>query len=97
MQILRSCKCNPRLPSTDRRSDHDPCWWSVVPTATPPHLSSEKLAKSRHTNRPTVHRLDHGPWSVSMDQDLIYPASDTNYDRPARTVDRSTVHRSDRR
>ncbi|WMV40697.1 hypothetical protein MTR67_034082 [Solanum verrucosum] len=30
MQILRSCRCNPRLPSTDRRSDHGPCWWSVV-------------------------------------------------------------------
>ncbi|WMV26495.1 hypothetical protein MTR67_019880 [Solanum verrucosum] len=30
MQILRSSRCNPRLLSTDRRSDHGPCWWSVV-------------------------------------------------------------------
>ncbi|WMV28745.1 hypothetical protein MTR67_022130 [Solanum verrucosum] len=30
MQILRSCRCNLRSPSTDRRSDHGPCWWSVV-------------------------------------------------------------------
>ncbi|WMV20313.1 hypothetical protein MTR67_013698 [Solanum verrucosum] len=30
MQILRSFRCNPQLPSTDRRSDHGPCWWSVV-------------------------------------------------------------------
>ncbi|WMV32981.1 hypothetical protein MTR67_026366 [Solanum verrucosum] len=25
MQILKNCRCNPRLPSTDRRSDHGPC------------------------------------------------------------------------
>ncbi|WMV25847.1 hypothetical protein MTR67_019232 [Solanum verrucosum] len=25
MQILRSCRCNLRLPSTDSRSDHGPC------------------------------------------------------------------------
>ncbi|WMV59017.1 hypothetical protein MTR67_052402 [Solanum verrucosum] len=30
MQILRSCRCNLRSPSTDRRLDHGPCWWSVV-------------------------------------------------------------------
>ncbi|WMV33333.1 hypothetical protein MTR67_026718 [Solanum verrucosum] len=42
MQILRSCSCNPRLPSTDRRSDHDPCWWSVVHYCNPsPKPSSE--------------------------------------------------------
>ncbi|WMV22895.1 hypothetical protein MTR67_016280 [Solanum verrucosum] len=38
-----------------------------------------KLVKSRLTDRPTVRRSDHGPWSVSVDQDLLYPASDMNY------------------
>uniref|UniRef100_M1A824 Uncharacterized protein n=1 Tax=Solanum tuberosum TaxID=4113 RepID=M1A824_SOLTU len=56
-----------------------------------PRTQSEKLAKSRLTDRPTVRRSDHGPWSVSVDQDLLYPASDTNYGRPARTFIRSTV------
>uniref|UniRef100_M1DYV2 Uncharacterized protein n=1 Tax=Solanum tuberosum TaxID=4113 RepID=M1DYV2_SOLTU len=65
-------------------------------TATPPQTSSEKLAKSRLTDRPTVRRSDHGPWYVSMDRDFPYPASDTNYGRPAGTVIRCTVHRSDR-
>ncbi|WMV50530.1 hypothetical protein MTR67_043915 [Solanum verrucosum] len=46
---------------------------------------------------PTVRRSDNGPWSMSVDQDLLYPASDTNYGRLARTVNRSTVRRSDRR
>ncbi|WMV38968.1 hypothetical protein MTR67_032353 [Solanum verrucosum] len=55
-------------------------------TATTPQPSSEKSAKSRLTDKPTVRRSDHGPWSVSMDQDLLYPASDMNYGRPARTV-----------
>ncbi|WMV46555.1 hypothetical protein MTR67_039940, partial [Solanum verrucosum] len=41
MQILRSCRCNPRLPSTDRRSDHGPCWWSVVRHCNPSPASSE--------------------------------------------------------
>ncbi|WMV59626.1 hypothetical protein MTR67_053011 [Solanum verrucosum] len=30
MQILRSCRCNLRSPSRDRRSDHGPCWWFVA-------------------------------------------------------------------
>ncbi|WMV42030.1 hypothetical protein MTR67_035415 [Solanum verrucosum] len=62
-----------------------------------PRTQSENLAKSRLTDRPTVRRSDHGPWSVSVDRDFPYPASDTNYGRPARTVIRSTVRRSDRR
>ncbi|WMV19613.1 hypothetical protein MTR67_012998 [Solanum verrucosum] len=66
-------------------------------TAIPPQPSSEKSTKSRLTDRPTVRRSDNGLWSMSVDQDLLYPASDTNYDRPARTVNRSTVHRSNRR
>ncbi|WMV09043.1 hypothetical protein MTR67_002428 [Solanum verrucosum] len=60
-----------------------------------PRTQSENLAKSRLTDRPTVRRSDHGPWSVSVDRDFPYPASDTYYSRPAWTVNRSTVHRSD--
>uniref|UniRef100_M1DRL7 Uncharacterized protein n=1 Tax=Solanum tuberosum TaxID=4113 RepID=M1DRL7_SOLTU len=42
-------------------------------------------------DRPTVRRSNHGPWSVIMDRDLLYPTSNMNYGRPARTVIRSTV------
>ncbi|WMV45984.1 hypothetical protein MTR67_039369 [Solanum verrucosum] len=62
-----------------------------------PRTQSENLAKSRLTDRLTVRRCDHGPWSVSMDRDFLYPASNTNYGRPARTVIQYTVRRSDRR
>ncbi|WMV33236.1 hypothetical protein MTR67_026621 [Solanum verrucosum] len=42
MQILRSCRCNPRFPSTDRRLDHSPCLWSVVHHSQPlPKLNLE--------------------------------------------------------
>ncbi|WMV13848.1 hypothetical protein MTR67_007233 [Solanum verrucosum] len=41
MQILRSCRCNLRSPSTDRRSDHGPCWWTVVRHCNPSPASSE--------------------------------------------------------
>ncbi|WMV11593.1 hypothetical protein MTR67_004978, partial [Solanum verrucosum] len=61
-----------------------------------PRTQSENLAKSRLTDRPTVRRSDHDLWSVSVDRDFPYPASDTNYGRPTRTVNRSTVHSSDR-
>ncbi|WMV50862.1 hypothetical protein MTR67_044247, partial [Solanum verrucosum] len=60
-------------------------------TATPPQPSSEKSPKSQLTDRPTVRRSDNDPWSKSVDQDLLYQASDTNYGRPARTVIRYTV------
>ncbi|WMV37594.1 hypothetical protein MTR67_030979 [Solanum verrucosum] len=62
-----------------------------------PLTKSEKLAKSRLTDRPTIRRSDHGPWSMSVDRDFPYPASDTNYGPPAQTVNRSTVRRFDRR
>ncbi|WMV37303.1 hypothetical protein MTR67_030688, partial [Solanum verrucosum] len=62
-----------------------------------PRTQSENLAKSRLTDRLTVRRSDHGPWSVSVDRDFPYPVSDTNYGRPAQTVIQSMVHRSDRR
>ncbi|WMV51509.1 hypothetical protein MTR67_044894, partial [Solanum verrucosum] len=68
-----------------------PCWCSVVHHCNPSPKQLRKLAKSRLTDRPTVHRSDHSPWSVSVDRDLPYPASDTNYGRPARTVIQSTI------
>ncbi|WMV08000.1 hypothetical protein MTR67_001385 [Solanum verrucosum] len=43
MQILRSCRCNPWLPSTDRRSDHDPCWWSAVRHCNPSLNPAQKI------------------------------------------------------
>ncbi|WMV09221.1 hypothetical protein MTR67_002606, partial [Solanum verrucosum] len=61
-----------------------------------PRTQSENLAKSRLTDRPTVRRLDHGPWFVFVDRDFPYPSSDTTYGRPAQTVIRSTIRRSDR-
>ncbi|WMV37453.1 hypothetical protein MTR67_030838, partial [Solanum verrucosum] len=42
MQIFRSCKCNPRLPPTDRMVTYGPCWWSVDATCNP---SPEKAPK----------------------------------------------------
>ncbi|WMV57486.1 hypothetical protein MTR67_050871, partial [Solanum verrucosum] len=65
-------------------------------TAIPPQPSSEKSVNSRFTDRPTVRRSDNGPWSMSVDQDLIYLASDTNYGLLVWTFNRSTVRRSDR-
>ncbi|WMV29298.1 hypothetical protein MTR67_022683 [Solanum verrucosum] len=47
MQILKSCRCNLRSLSTDRRLDHGP-WFT---TATPPQTSSEKSSKSRLTDK----------------------------------------------
>ncbi|WMV17724.1 hypothetical protein MTR67_011109 [Solanum verrucosum] len=87
---MRSYRCNLRSPSTDRRSDHDPCWWSVVHHCNPSPNHLRKLAKSRLTDRPTVRGLC--PWIETS-----LPASDTNNGRPAQTVNRSTVRRSDRR
>ncbi|WMV45446.1 hypothetical protein MTR67_038831 [Solanum verrucosum] len=86
--------CHPRTVGQTTARASGP-WFT---TATLPQNSVRKfLAKSRLTDRPTVRRSDHGPWSVSVDQDLLYPASDINYGRPARTVIRSTVRRSDHR
>uniref|UniRef100_M1DP08 Uncharacterized protein n=1 Tax=Solanum tuberosum TaxID=4113 RepID=M1DP08_SOLTU len=75
------------------RSDHGPFWWSVVHHCNPSLNQLRKLAKSRLTDRPTVRRSDHGPWSVSVDRNFPYPASETNYGRPTQTVIRSMVHR----
>ncbi|WMV45957.1 hypothetical protein MTR67_039342 [Solanum verrucosum] len=69
MQILRSCRCNPRLPSTESRSDHNLAGGPWFTTATPPQTQLKKLARSRPMDRPTVRRSDHGPWSMSVNQD----------------------------
>ncbi|WMV59399.1 hypothetical protein MTR67_052784 [Solanum verrucosum] len=90
MQILRSCSCNLRSPSTDRRSDHGPCWLSVVRHCNPSPASSENwLSLDSRTDPLSV-------VCVRGSRPLL-PAFDTNYGRPARTVIRSTVRRSDRR
>ncbi|WMV33271.1 hypothetical protein MTR67_050674 [Solanum verrucosum] len=92
MQILRSCRCNLRSPSTDRRSDHGPCWWTVVHHCNPSPNQLRKLAKSRPTDRPTVRRSDHGPWSVSVDQDLFYqPLTQTTVDQHGPSFDPRSV------
>uniref|UniRef100_M1DCR0 Uncharacterized protein n=1 Tax=Solanum tuberosum TaxID=4113 RepID=M1DCR0_SOLTU len=41
-------------------------WFTI---ATPPQTQLRKSAKSIPTDRPTVRRLVHGSWSVSVDQD----------------------------
>ncbi|WMV49830.1 hypothetical protein MTR67_043215 [Solanum verrucosum] len=43
MQILRSRMCNPWLPSTDRRSNHGLCWWSVVHHCNPSLNLAQKI------------------------------------------------------
>ncbi|WMV41975.1 hypothetical protein MTR67_035360 [Solanum verrucosum] len=51
-------------------------------TATPLQTSSQKLAKSRLKDRPTVRRSNHGPWSVSVDRDFPYqPLTQTTVDQ----------------
>ncbi|WMV27241.1 hypothetical protein MTR67_020626 [Solanum verrucosum] len=88
MQIFRSCRCNLRSPSTDRRSDHGPCWWTVVHHCNPSPNQLRKLAKSR----PTVRISDHGPWSVSVDQDLFYqPLTQTTVDQHGPSFDPRSV------
>ncbi|WMV32376.1 hypothetical protein MTR67_025761, partial [Solanum verrucosum] len=42
-QTLRSCRCNPRLPSTDRRSDNGMCWCSVVHHCNPSPNPTQKI------------------------------------------------------
>ncbi|WMV50927.1 hypothetical protein MTR67_044312 [Solanum verrucosum] len=37
-------------------------------TTTPPQTQFRKFTKSRPTDRPPIRRLDHGPWSVSVDR-----------------------------
>ncbi|WMV25849.1 hypothetical protein MTR67_019234 [Solanum verrucosum] len=61
-------------------------------TATPPQTSSEKLAKSRLTDRPTVRRSDHDPWSVSVDRDFPYqPLTQTTVDQHGPSIDPRSV------
>ncbi|KAH0688938.1 hypothetical protein KY289_016296 [Solanum tuberosum] len=67
--------CHPRTVGQTTARAGGP-WFT---TATPPQPSLEISTKSRPTGRLTVRRSDHGPWFVSVDRDLIYPVSDTNY------------------
>ncbi|WMV19800.1 hypothetical protein MTR67_013185 [Solanum verrucosum] len=65
MQILRSYRCNSRLPSTDCRSDHGPCWWSVIhhcnPSPNPENgLSLDPQTDPRSVGQTTVCGLC--PW-----------------------------------
>ncbi|WMV42530.1 hypothetical protein MTR67_035915 [Solanum verrucosum] len=92
MPILRSCRCNLRSPSTDHRSDHGPCWWSVVDHCNPSQNQLKKLVKSRLTDRPTVRRSDHGPWSVSVGRDFSYqPRTQTMVDQHGPSIDPRSV------
>ncbi|WMV30036.1 hypothetical protein MTR67_023421 [Solanum verrucosum] len=76
----------------DRRSDHGPCWWSVVHHCNPSLNQLRKLAKSRLTDRPTVRRSDHGPWSVSVDRDFPYqPLTQTTVDQHGPSIDPRSV------
>ncbi|WMV50865.1 hypothetical protein MTR67_044250 [Solanum verrucosum] len=71
MQILRSCRCNPRTVGQTMACAGGP-WFN---TATPPQPSSEKSAKSRLTDRPTVHGLC--PWiKTSFTQPLTQTTVD---------------------
>ncbi|WMV30031.1 hypothetical protein MTR67_023416 [Solanum verrucosum] len=91
-KFWRSCRCNLRSPSIDRRSDHGPCWWSVVHHCNPSPNQLRKLAKSRLTDRPTVRRSDHGPWSVSVDRDFPYqPLTQTTVDQHGPSIDPRSV------
>ncbi|WMV59458.1 hypothetical protein MTR67_052843 [Solanum verrucosum] len=47
-----------------------------------------KLVKCRPTDRPTVRRSDHDPWSVSVDQDLLtQPLTSTTVDQHGPSFD----------
>ncbi|WMV42102.1 hypothetical protein MTR67_035487 [Solanum verrucosum] len=75
MQISRSYRCNPRLPSTDRMVTHDQCWWSVVRICNLTQTQPRKYSKCRPTTRPTNLRSGHGPWFVSVDRPPIFQLS----------------------
>uniref|UniRef100_M1DCU8 Gag-pol polyprotein n=1 Tax=Solanum tuberosum TaxID=4113 RepID=M1DCU8_SOLTU len=82
----------PWLPSTDRRSDHGPCWWSMVHHCNPSPTQHIKSAKSRPTDRPTVRRSDHGPWSMFVDQDsFTQPLTRTTVDQYGPSFDPRSV------
>ncbi|WMV09175.1 hypothetical protein MTR67_002560 [Solanum verrucosum] len=75
MQILRSCRCNLRSPSTDRRSDHGPCRWTVVhhgnpsPASLENWLSPDSRTDPRSVDNTAVRGLC--PWiETSLNQPL---------------------------
>ncbi|WMV54434.1 hypothetical protein MTR67_047819 [Solanum verrucosum] len=57
-----------------------------------PRTQLRKLAKSRLTDRPTVRRSDHGPWSVFVDRDFPYqPLTQTTVDQHGPSFDPRSV------
>ncbi|WMV55524.1 hypothetical protein MTR67_048909 [Solanum verrucosum] len=82
MQILRSCKCNPRLPPTDQRSDHDHAGGPWFTTAIPPQTKLRKSGKYG----PTVHGL--GSW---IEGPFIQPLMRTTADQHGPSFDPRSV------
>ncbi|WMV54449.1 hypothetical protein MTR67_047834 [Solanum verrucosum] len=91
MQIFRSRRYNLRPSPTDCSLTYDICCGSVVHHYSP---SQKPRSKNRLSLDP---RTDLRSVVCVRRSRLIYPASDTNYGRPAQTVVRCTVRRSDRR
>ncbi|WMV23858.1 hypothetical protein MTR67_017243, partial [Solanum verrucosum] len=64
--------------------------WFVIENF--PITQSENLAKSRLTDRLTVHRSDHGPRSVSVDRDFPnQPLTQTTVDQHGPSIDPRSV------
>ncbi|KAH0719580.1 hypothetical protein KY285_015611 [Solanum tuberosum] len=59
-EVAMKAKCNLWSPSTDVGQTTTRAGGPCFTTATPPQTSSEKSAKSRLMDRPTVRRSDHG-------------------------------------
>ncbi|WMV51480.1 hypothetical protein MTR67_044865 [Solanum verrucosum] len=86
MLIMRSCRCNPRLPSTDCGTHHGPCWWSVVHNCNPSPNQLRKLAKSRLTDRTMVRGLCS--W---IETSLTQPLTQTTVDQHRPSFDPRSV------
>ncbi|KAH0636086.1 hypothetical protein KY289_036001 [Solanum tuberosum] len=86
-------QCNLRSPSTDRRSDHDPYWWSVVHHCNPSQTSSEKNMLSfdsrtdpRSVDRTTVCGLC--PW---IETSFTQSVTQTTVDQHGPSIDPRSV------
>ncbi|WMV07473.1 hypothetical protein MTR67_000858 [Solanum verrucosum] len=92
MQILRSCKCNLRSPSTDRRSDHGPCWWTVVhhcnpsPASLENWLSPDSRIDPRSVDQTTVRGL-----CLWIETSLTQPLTQTTVDQHGPSFDPRSV------
>ncbi|WMV30329.1 hypothetical protein MTR67_023714 [Solanum verrucosum] len=77
----------------DRSLTYGPCCGSVVHHCSPSKKSSsEKLAKSQPTDRPTIRRSDHGSWSMFVDQDsFTQPLTRTTIDQHGPSFDTRSV------